>query len=478
MAGIDSLLKMLIANGANELRVGQDAVPKMLKQGTPLTLSMPATDEATLRHLLDGILTPERNEQLSAQGRVECTHALASGESFSVSIQLREGARGGAFDCTFRREEARRVETRREEAPKRTASPPAPTGVTALHRLLARAASLKASDVHLCAGEPPSLRIDGRLRSVGDLPDDLADQALAELTTPTRTVENSPSRSIDRALEIEGVGKFRVNLYRSSGRLAAAVRLLPATTPTLAQLGLPPSLIELAEAPHGLVLVCGPTGAGKSATLAALVEEALKRRGGMLITLEDPIEYSIAAPPSALVRQRQIGSDVPDFVTGLRDALREDPDILLIGEMRDAESIGLALTAAETGHLVFASMHSRSSASTIERIVDAYPPARQQQIRVQLADSLRGVICQRLLPRRGGGRVPAIELMRGNHNVASLIREGKTAQLSSAVQSSRKEGMLPLERCLADLLRGGVVDREAALAAANDPSALTAYLQG
>jgi twitching motility protein PilT len=252
--------------------------------------------------------------------------------------------------------------------------------------------------------------------------------------------------------------------------------------PSLADLHMPVPLEELVATPHGLVLVCGPTGSGKSATLAALAEAALSssaQRGHarLLITLEDPVEYVITAKHGGLVRQRQVGSDVVDFPSGLRDALREDPDIVLIGEMRDPETIGLAMTAAETGHLVLTSLHSRSAASSVERIVDSYPPGRQQQIRVQLADALRAVIAQRLVPSaRGDGRVPAVEILRGTSSVASLIREGKTAQLPTAIQSGKKEGMIPLERSLADLVRSGHIDRERAQSAANDLTSLASYL--
>ena len=198
----------------------------------------------------------------------------------------------------------------------------------------------------------------------------------------------------------------------------------------------------------------------------------------MLVTLEDPIEYLIRPRNAALVRQREVGTHVRDFATGLRDALREDPDVLLVGEMRDAETISLALTAAETGHLVLASLHSRTAASAVERIVDTYPPERQRQIRVQLADALRAVISQRLLATAGGdGRVPAVELLRVTYGVANLIREGRTAQIVSAMQAGGDDGMLPLERSLADLARAGTITRESALAAANDTATLGEYLR-
>jgi twitching motility protein PilT len=239
---------------------------------------------------------------------------------------------------------------------------------------------------------------------------------------------------------------------------------------------MPLAFDDVIDLRDGLVIVCGATGSGKSTTLAALAQEALRRRSMLLVTLEDPIEFALDASNASLVRRRQVGRDVTTFASGLRDALREDPDVLPVGEMRDHETIALALTAAETGHLVLASLHSRSTASAIERIVDTYPPERQRQIRVQLADSLRMVVAQRLLPRaRGSGRVPAIEVLRVTHATASLIRDGRTAQFATALQAGRREGMLALEHCLAELVESGEVSHDDARAAANDPASFDQY---
>jgi twitching motility protein PilT len=255
--------------------------------------------------------------------------------------------------------------------------------------------------------------------------------------------------------------------------------MLRREAPSLADLQLPAQLEPLIDLPHGLIVACGPTGSGKSTTLAALIQHALRARPQVLVTLEDPIEYMLRAPRQpGLVRQREVGTHVRDFATGLRDALREDPDLLLIGEMRDPETISLALTAAETGHLVFASLHSRTAASAVERIVDTYPPQRQRQIRVQLADSLRAVISQRLIPTAdGSGRVPGVELLRVTYGVANLIREGRTAQIVNALQAGGDEGMLLLERHLADLVRAKRIRRDDALAVANDTGTLLDYLR-
>jgi twitching motility protein PilT len=276
---------------------------------------------------------------------------------------------------------------------------------------------------------------------------------------------------------VRGVGRIRLHAYVAADAIAAALRLLPNAPPPLSQLHMPVPCGDLVGLPHGLVLVCGATGAGKSTTLAALAQEALAKRSILLVTLEDPIEYTLTARAGSIVRRRQVGRDVLDCAGGLRDALREDPDVLLVGEMRDPETIALAMTAAETGHLVLTSLHSRGAASAIERIVDTYAPERQRQIRMQLADSLRAVIAQCLLPRaHGGGRILAAEVLRVTHAVANMIRDAKTVQIATVLQSSRNDGMIPLERSLAELVQAGEVRLEDARAAANDQGSLAMYL--
>ncbi|MCB9547198.1 MAG: PilT/PilU family type 4a pilus ATPase [Myxococcales bacterium] len=331
-----------------------------------------------------------------------------------------------------------------------------------------------ASDVHLATGEAPVLRVDGRLLAVPGNGDAL----VAALLTPTRRAAVEADGAHDFALELPGRARFRANVYQHAGGEAAALRVLTRAAPTLKQLDFSFDLEPLTRLPHGLVIVCGPTGSGKTTTLAALIRQVLETRGGALITLEDPIEYTFDAPRGALVRQRQIGVHAPDFVAGLRDALREDPDILLVGEMRDRTSIELALTAAETGHLVFTTLHTRSAAAAIDRILDAYPAERHAQLRQQIADAVRGIVSQRLLPRaRGDGRVPAVEVLRSTTGVQALIRDGRTSGLASALQGGGADGMIPLERSLADLVRRGQVTRAVAEAAANDVNALAEYLR-
>ncbi len=488
MARIDSLLSIVIAQGANELRLGVDREPRMLASGVAKRLSLPSTPEPTLRELLDGLLDPARDQALQASKRIEFLYEAVGLGAFQVTVAARSDA---GFDVVFLRGAkvpGAPADAPAARAPRLAADAPiqAPVAITrgepgTLTQLVSAAAALRASDLHASDGRPPMVRVDGVLRALGAEPVDVA--SLVELE-PGQAKRIEAGHSIDLGLDVEGAGRVRAHVFRTSEGLSVTVRLLPSAAPSLESLHMPLSLDDLVGFPHGLVLVGGASGSGKSTTLAALAQEALRRRSIVLTTLEDPIEYTLSASRSAspassdtsIVRRRQVGRDVPDFATGLRDALREDPDVLLVGEMRDPETIGLALTAAETGHLVLSSLHCRSAASAIERIVDA-SGSRESQIRGQLAESLRAIVVQRLLPSaHGRGRVPVIEVLRVTHAVASLIREGKPAQIATAIQSGRREGMLPLERCLADRVHAGEVALEDARAAANDPVSLAMYL--
>jgi twitching motility protein PilT len=511
MARIDSILAMLTAQGANELRVGTDREPKLFAFGSQKRFSMPATNEETLRDLLGELLTPEREQVLrEGRGRVDFIYEQPSLGSFQVGMAMRSSKDG--FDVTFLKS-ARAPKVRVEPPREAPANPPPPTpsqpdpneattgthemaiepvhaesdhftasgefdaqtNINAFEGLIAHAAALKASDLHLAFGETPRARVDGALIPL-DFPGEIDLTNVLPLSQSERA-QVARGESVDLGIEIPGTGRVRLHVFRTSSGIAAAVRLLPRLAPTIASLHMPVPLEPLIEVHHGLILVCGATGSGKSTTLAALCQEVLRRRSIVLTTLEDPIEYGLTAPSSSILRRREIGRDVTDFASGIRDALREDPDVVLIGELRDAETIAHALTAAETGHLVLASLHSSGAASAVERIVDAFPPERHDQLRGQLAESLRAIIAQRLLPRaRGGGRIPAVEVLRVNHAIASLIREGKGAQLSSAMQSGKADGMITLERCLADRVIAKDIRLEDARATANDLSSLMAYL--
>lgn len=495
MARIDSLLSLLEHQGADELRLGTDREPKTFALGNPKRLSIPSTPEGTLRELLGEILTPERERAMAERGHLEVDYETPAVGAFHVKFSARPG---GGFDVVFRRgaaapangaglpfavDPAQSLSTAGDSGGDAVANAhpdagrlagagrPAPTS---LARLAGEAKALRASDLHLADGRVPMVRVDGRLRRLGEHSVDLG--ALLTLD-PSQREALARGCSSDLALDVADVGRMRVHVFSAADGLSAAVRLLPGLAPSIESLQLPLPIDDLVELSHGLVLICGASGSGKSTTLAALAREALRRRSIVLTTLEDPIEYALEMSDTSVVRRRQIGRDVPDFATGLRDALREDPDVLLVGEMRDPETIGLALTAAETGHLVLSSLHSGSAASAIERIVDAYAPGRQQQIRVQLADSLRAVVAQRLLPRaRGTGRVAAVEVLRVTHAVGCLIREGKTPQIATALQSGKRERMISLERCLADLVHAGEVTLEDARSVANERESLAMYL--
>ncbi|AKU96383.1 Twitching motility protein PilT [Labilithrix luteola] len=497
MARIDSLLAIVVQQGANELRLGTDREPKMLAHGSARRFHMPETNEETLRALLGDILSTDRERQLGERGRIEVPYETNAGAAFHVSLTARPS---GGFDAVFLRtsshvpvarpERIERVEREEPgppdsfEAPSPSSGPqasvveaPRPAFSLSLQNLplVQQAIASRATDLHLVDSDAAVLRIDGRLtRLEGEVVDDVV--ATLHLDPSVRAIL-AKGQSVELSAEVDWNARARVHLYRAATGNAAAIRFFARTPSSLASLDFPVPLDDLVDIPHGLVIVCGATGSGKSTTLAALAHSALQRRSIVLVTLEDPIEYVLAGGSASIVRQRQVGRDVHDFATGLRDALREDPDVLVVGEMRDPETIALALTAAETGHLVFATLHSGGAASAVERIVDSYPAERQSQIRTQLADSLRAVVAQRLLPRaRGAGRIPAVEVLRMNHAAASLVREAKTAQLTSVLQSGRREGMITLERSLADRVLAGEVRIEHARAAANDLAALTMYL--
>lgn len=330
------------------------------------------------------------------------------------------------------------------------------------------------SDAHLSEGEPPWFRIDGVLRRQDQLGPVRA-EAIRSLLQAEQSLRLQDGADLDFAASLAG-GRQRVNIYRQGGRLAMSLRLLRDQVPTMKELRLPPALARLTDEPYGLVLVTGPSGAGKSTTLAAMIDHINHTRRCHVITIEDPVEY-IHRSDQALVHQREINADVAGFVPALRSALREDPDVILLGEMRDFETIAAALTAAETGHLVFSTLHTSGAARTVDRIIDAFPPDAQNQLRIRLAGLLRGVITQKLLPlAEGEGRVAATEIMICTDAVSNLIREGKTYQLPAIIHSGASLGMHSMEADLASLVRAGLVTAQAALANAPDAAELQRLL--
>src|SRR5687767_6787697 len=344
-----------------------------------------------------------------------------------------------------------------------------------------RMVELGASDVHLTAGFPPAARVKGRVVPMEGFPtltpQDTRDVVYSILNDDQRKrFENA--KQLDLAYAIPGVARMRVNCYFQRGAVSAAFRWVPQSIPTLDSLHLPSILADLTRKPRGFILVTGPTGSGKSTTLASMVDVINQEREDHILTIEDPIEF-LHSHKSCIVNQREVGSDAPDFALGLKAALRQDPDVILVGEMRDLETISTALTAAETGHLVFATLHTQSTAQTVDRIIDVFPPQQQGQVRTQLSIALQGIVTQQLLPTADGeGRAVATEVLIPTPAVRNLIREGKTHQIYSAIQTSGSIGMQTMDSHLAQLVRMGKVTRSLAESRAAVPEELKRLLGG
>ena len=340
-----------------------------------------------------------------------------------------------------------------------------------VHQLLAHARKNDASDIHLSEGYPPLVRIDGKLQPIkGRLltKEDLED-IIVQILDDFQMERFRKTLELDFGYSIEGVAHFRVNVFYKLGGYGMAFRIIPDHIRTLAELGMPDTLLNMARANEGLVLVTGPTGHGKSTTLAAVIDLMNQERQSHIITIEDPIEYT-HKPKNCLIQQRELGQHTNSFSAALKSALREDPDIILVGEMRDLETISLALTAAETGHLVLSTLHTRNAPDTVNRIIDVFPPEQQNQILAQISSSLLGIVSQRLLPHASGrGRVAGVEVMVVNSAIRNLIRERKTHQIRSVMQSSTSSGMQTMDDHLLHLLQRGQISRDSAIKYALEP---------
>ena len=349
-----------------------------------------------------------------------------------------------------------------------------------MESLLREAVARHASDLHVTVGVPPLIRINGALIKL-DLPplgvDDTA-QLFEEIVAEDRRVQFNQNGEIDFSHTVFGLSRFRVNVFRQRGSIAIAIRIIPERVPSLQELKLPDIVRELARKPRGLVLVTGPTGSGKSTTMAAMIDLINSERACNILTLEDPIEY-LHRHRKSIINQREIGADSRTFANALRAALREDPDVILVGEMRDMETISIAVRAAETGHLVLATLHTSDAAQTVDRIIDVFPPYQHQQVRTQLSLALQGIVSQQLLPRRDGqGRIVAVETLVTTPAVRNLIREGKSHQILSVIQTGAKFGMLAMDTALRDLCRAGLIAEDEALMRSNDPDTLQRLLRG
>jgi twitching motility protein PilT len=343
-----------------------------------------------------------------------------------------------------------------------------------IDNLLKYATSIGASDVHIAPDAAPILRVHGQLRQVKGTIYSATDTAslVGEILNSAQKEHFDQNFDIDFCYDAPGIGRYRTNLFRQRKGTQGVFRVIPPQIPSLEQLGFPEYVKKLTHYHHGLILVTGPAGCGKSTTLAALIDHINQHEKVHIITVEDPIEF-VHKNRAASVTQREVKRDTESFATALRAALREDPDVILIGELRDLETISMAITAAETGHLVFGTLHTRNAAKTIDRIIDAFPPSQQNQIRAMVAESLRAVICQQLVPRTDAkGRALAYEFLLGNLAVSNLIREGKTFQIPSVMQLALKDGMLLMDQSLSKLVTSKIVSYEQALLRAENKRAI------
>lgn len=368
-----------------------------------------------------------------------------------------------------------------QAAPQGTAQPtvaaaarPRPLEEAHVDDLLKLVVEKGGSDLHLSVGVPPIIRVDGQLLPTNyeKVTPQESQRLVYDILTDDQIQRFETSFELDFSYSLVRLSRFRVNIYRDRGNVASAFRVIPSRIPTLRDLSLPPVLEELTRLPRGLILVTGPTGSGKSTTLAAMVNQINNERSVHILTIEDPIEY-LHSHKFSIVNQREVGGDTLAFANALRAALREDPDVILVGEMRDLETMQMAVSAAETGHLVFATLHTNSAATSVERIVDSFPPGQQEQVRLQLSNNLQAILCQQLLPRANQpGRICAMEIMTASPAVRNLIRENKAHQITSMIQTSANLGMQTMDQSLRDLYLRGLITYELAMERAMNPPEL------
>lgn len=348
-----------------------------------------------------------------------------------------------------------------------------------MNNLLAEIIKKDATDLHLSVGRPPIFRINGSLVGLEEWPaldGEHVKNLVMNLLNHDQREKLSVNRDIDLSITFEDKARFRVNVYQERGNLAAALRFIPSRVRTIEELNLPPALHKFTQSSQGFFLVVGPSGHGKSTALAAMVDEINHSRQDHIITIEDPMEY-VFPQDKCIIDQREVGVDVGDFHRGLRAMFRQDADVCMIGEMRDPETISAAMTAAETGHLIFSTLHTNTAAQTIDRIIDTFPPHQQGQIKMQLAATLLGVLSRRLIPSVKGGMINAVELLIANSALRNLIREGKTHQIDMVIETSFEEGMISLNRSLSDLVNQGMISYENAMIYSNNPNELKMILQ-
>ncbi len=427
----------------------------------------PEQTSASIQQLLLPVVTPAAKQAISS-GRAEWSIRLEDLGNIDILAEVK----GGALQALITLRDGAPTATPMANATPASPAAPAPAkGATAeMDRLLRQLFDMKASDLHMSVGSPPMVRHDGEMKTLPGFAVMTAEDTRRILwpIAPQRNQEEFEKRhDTDFAYEIAGVSRFRCNFFLDRKGLGGVFRVIPSKIITAEDMGLSKEILDLCFLSKGLVLVTGPTGSGKSTTLCALVDYMNRNRSDHIITIEDPIEF-VHEDKKCLVNQRQVGEHTASFKDALRAALREDPDVVLVGEMRDLETVSIAIETAETGHLVFGTLHTSSAASTVDRIIDQFPADRQDQIRVMLASSLKGVISQMLCRKIGGGRVPALEVMFGTAAISNLIREAKIFQIPSIMQTSKKYGMVLMNESLLDLVKRKVVEPQEAYAKAVD----------
>jgi twitching motility protein PilT len=423
---------------------------------------------ATILRLLKPVLPPEARQKLDG-GMAEWAFPHPTIGEVKARVELTDGEARASFRLAGEK-----------PLPSPTPMPMRMSRVGhEIDRLFEKMVELGASDLHISSGMPPMIRHDGEMRAMegwSALSHSDVERLLWPIAPTRNREEFDAKRDTDFAYEIPGLSRFRANFFCDRKGVGAVFRVIPTKILTAEQMGLSKEILDLCFLPKGLILVTGPTGSGKSTTLTALVDHMNRIRRDHIITIEDPIEF-VHESKSCLINQRQVGEHTESFSTALRAALREDPDVVLVGEMRDLETVEMAIETAETGHLVLGTLHTSSAASTVDRIIDQFPADRQQQVRTMLASSLKGVISQMLCRKIGGGRVPAMEVLIGTPSISNLIREGKTFQIPSMMQTGRKVGMRLMNDSLLELVKEGIVEPSEALAKSGDKAGLIAMLR-
>jgi len=477
VAQIDRLVELLFRRRADAVVIAPDAAAVLVAGGERRAVTPRAVAAKTAEALLAEIAPPALAEDLLSEGEHRFEHPSPHG---TVRVLVRRSRRALRIELAPAQAPARVEATPAAEDPADArAANDAPAGRGGVDRLLHRMVREGCSDLHLASGCPPLFRKDGGMTSLGE-GEPIAPETLLEMlhaiTPPDRRSEFEERHDSDFSYEIPGLARFRCNLFVDRRGAGAVFRVIPAEVPSAKTLGIPEAILSLCELKKGLVVVTGPTGSGKSTTLAALVDHVNRTRDAHIITIEDPIEF-VHENRRCLVNQREIGSHTRGFKSALRAALREDPDIVLVGEMRDLETVEIAIETAETGHLVFGTLHTNTAASTVDRIIDQFPADRQGQIRTMLAGSLKGVVAQTLCRKKGGGRCAALEVLVVTAAVSNLIREGKTFQIPSLMQTGRKLGMQRLSDALLELVLADRVEPEEAYAHAAHRDELAKLLQ-